>query len=84
MQVIFHELSQNILRVNDCRVPLYILSFHPITIAKREKAAGYPKQFLNSCSQVPLTNYFSMDINNVCLTFALTALTNGKGTIIRG
>ena len=43
MQVIFSELSKNILRVNDCRVPLNILSIHPITIAKREKAAGYPK-----------------------------------------
>ena len=58
MQVIFCELSQNILRVNDCRVSLLIPFLHPITTAKREKAAGYPKQFLNSCSQVPLTNYF--------------------------
>ena len=58
MQVIFCELSKNILRVNDCRVPLPIPFLHPITIAKREKAAGYPKQFLNFCSQVPLTSYF--------------------------
>ena len=58
MQVIFRELSQNSLRVNDCRVPLQILYLHPITTAKREKAAGYPKQFLNSYSQVPLTSYF--------------------------
>ena len=43
MQVIFRDLSQNILRVNDCRVPLNILSIHPITTAKREKAAGYPQ-----------------------------------------
>ena len=43
MQVIFNELSQNILHVNDCRVPLNIFSFHPITTAKREKAAGYPE-----------------------------------------
>ena len=43
MQVIFRELSQNSLRVNNCRVPLYILSFHPITTAKREKAAGHPE-----------------------------------------
>ena len=43
MQVIFRELSQNILRVNDCRVPLQTLYLHSITTAKREKADGYPK-----------------------------------------
>ena len=44
MEVI-RELSLNILRVNDCRVPLYILSIHPITIAKREKRLGTPSNF---------------------------------------
>ena len=43
MQAIFRELSQNILRVNDCRVPLQTLYLHPITIAKREKVDGYPE-----------------------------------------
>lgn len=58
MQVIFCELSNKFSSANNCRVPLNILSFHPITTAKREKAAGYPEQFLKSCSQVPLTSYF--------------------------
>ncbi|MFR3791831.1 MAG: hypothetical protein ACLTWO_07960 [Blautia massiliensis (ex Durand et al. 2017)] len=82
MQVIFRDLSQNILRVNDCRVPLYILSIHPITIAKREKAVGYPEQFLNSYSQVPLTSYFcSIDKLFCPLTFVLGQIILSKKAI---
>ena len=72
MQVIFCELSNKFSSANNCRVPLNILSFHPITTAKREKAAGYPEQFLKSCSQVPLTSYFcSIDKLFCPLTYRL-------------